>query len=140
MGLLKTTNETHYHLSKEAAKEQRKAAEAEVEAAWNASSGERAMAYAKEEAARQQRKAEENVAKQQRKAEENVAKQHRKEVEAQIKHEKEMRLLQEDPEAYKAYLEREHQQKMDKRKWIIIGIIAYVVIAIVVSIISIIAE
>ncbi len=135
MGLLKTTNETHYHLSKEAAKEQRKAAEAEVEAAWNASSGERAMAHAKEEAARQQRKAEEKVAKEQRKAEENVAKQHRKEVEAQIKHEKEMKLLQEDPEAYKAYLEREHQQKMDKRKWIVIGIIAYVVIAIVVSII-----
>jgi len=80
-------------------------------------------------------KAEIEVAKEQRKAEVKVARQHRKELESQLKHEKEMRLLQEDPEAYKAYLEREQQEKTEKRNLIKKGVLIYIAIAVVAAII-----
>ena len=123
MGLFKTTNETHYHVSEKAAIQQwlaarqnRKAAEAQAEAARLASSGEYALADAQIEAAKQQRK-----------AEENVAKEHRKEYDAQLKHEKEMRLMDESPEAYKAYLAEESKKNEFNRKLIKVGIIVLIV-------------
>jgi hypothetical protein len=88
MGIWKTDNSTHehFHISKEAAKEQRKAAaearraeEAKTEAAWAQSS---AMAEAERIRAKSEKEARQ--------------------------HEAEMTLLKTDPEAYKEYLKNKY--------------------------------
>ena len=66
------------------------------------------------------------VAKEQRKRDVKVAKEHRKEVEAQLKHEKEMRLMDESPDAYRAYLAEEQRKRESREKWIKIGVIIFI--------------
>ena len=122
MGLFKTTNETHYHISEKAAIQQRLAARQNRKAVEEQASATRAEAYAQEEAARQQRKADEYVAKQQRKG-----------LEAQLKHEKEMRLLEVNPEAYYAEEQRKKEMKKKYIKWGIIGLIVMQVFGILIA-------
>lgn len=125
MGIFKTENHEHYHVSKEAAKLQEKAAQHNLDAA-------REQAWAEEEAARQQAKTErlriktaDARAKAEREAELEKARAQRDaeiaKAEAMVKaqelaqeHEARMKLMETDPEAYRKLMQKEEGNKATK--------------------------
>lgn len=110
MGLFKTTNETHYHVSEEAARQQK----------W--------AAIANKLASKDQKEATEAEAR----AAAIQAEEEREALQERLKFEEKMRLLEKDPELYKAFVKDDKRKKRRKTIGTIIAVIIYLILMIVV--------